>query len=85
MPWDRTGNRLLVKSELGTNKPTNYEIPQGDFVYGKITPDDPEHANQVMYQWHEHQMTSNPNVLKQKDLITTNKLALQDRVREKNQ
>ena len=24
MPWDRTGNRLLVKSELGSNRPTNY-------------------------------------------------------------
>ena len=29
MPWDRTGNRILVKSELGANKPTNYDIPQG--------------------------------------------------------
>lgn len=28
MPWDRTGNRILVKSQLGRNKPTNYEIPQ---------------------------------------------------------
>ena len=41
MPWDRTGNRLLVKSELGANKPTNYDIPQEEFVYGKITADDP--------------------------------------------
>ena len=24
LPWDRTGNRLLVKSELGRNRPTNY-------------------------------------------------------------
>lgn len=27
MPWDRTGNRLLVQSSLGKNKPTNYNIP----------------------------------------------------------
>ena len=24
MPHDRTGNRLLVQSSLGKNKPTNY-------------------------------------------------------------
>jgi hypothetical protein len=54
MPWDRSGNRLLVKSELGANKPTNYDIPDPNFVYGKITPDDPEHSNQVMYKWKYH-------------------------------
>ena len=27
MPWDRTGNRVLVQSVLGRNKPTNYDIP----------------------------------------------------------
>lgn len=27
MPWDRTGNKLLVKSQLGSNKPTHYCIP----------------------------------------------------------
>jgi hypothetical protein len=45
MPWDRSGNRVLVKSQLGRNKPTNYNIPEGEFVYGQITPNDPEHAN----------------------------------------
>ena len=76
MPWDRTGNRLLVKSQLGANKPTNYEIPESEFVYGRITPDDPEHANEVMYKWKYHQPTANLNHLKEKDLITTNKKAL---------
>jgi len=45
LPWDRSGNRLLVKSELSKNKPTNYDIPHTDFVYGKLTPEDAEHAN----------------------------------------
>ena len=27
MPWDRSGNRVIVQSSLGKNKPTNYEIP----------------------------------------------------------
>ena len=85
MPWDRSGNRLLVKSELGANKPTNYDIPQENFVYARITPEDPEHANQVIYQWKEHQPSGNPNHLKQKDLITTNKLALRDKVRDRDQ
>lgn len=64
MPWDRTGNRILVKSELGANKPTNYEIPDSNFVYGKITPDDPEHSNEVMYKWQEHVPSKNQNHLK---------------------
>ena len=54
MPWDRTGNRLLVKSELAKNRPTNYNIPDGQFVYGKLTYEDPEQANQVMYRWKNH-------------------------------
>ena len=41
MPWDRSGNRLLIKSQLGKNKPTNYNIPTGNFVYGKLTDQDP--------------------------------------------
>ena len=78
MPWDRTGNRLLVKSELGANKPTNYDIPDPNFVYGKITPEDPEHSNQVMYQWKNHQISNNKNHLKEKDLIETNKECLKN-------
>lgn len=61
---------------MGNNRPTNYEIPENNFVYGKITADDPEHANQVMYQWKNHQVTNNHNHLKEKDLIETNKHAL---------
>jgi len=64
MPWDRSGNRLLVKSQLGNNKPTNYDIPDSNFVYGRITPEDPEHANQVMYKWNDHQTSANLNHLK---------------------
>lgn len=85
MPWDRSGNRLLVKSELGNNKPTNYEIPQNNFVYGKITPDDPEHANQVMYNWSNHQMSANHNHLKEKDLVATNKQCLKSMLHTSSQ
>lgn len=59
MPWDRTGNRLLVKSQLGKNKPSNYEIPQKEFVYGRLTNEDPEHANEVMYRWKYHDISAN--------------------------
>lgn len=41
MPYDRTGNRLLVKSELGRNKPTKYAIPEENFIYGRTTYEDP--------------------------------------------
>jgi hypothetical protein len=61
MPWDRSGNRLLVKSTLGRNRPTNYEIPESNFVYGKITYEDPEHANDMMYKWKYHENTNNQN------------------------
>ena len=51
MPWDRTGNKLLIQSALGKNKPTNYDIPEENFVYGKVTSMNPEDANAVMYSW----------------------------------
>ena len=51
MPWDRTGNKLLIQSTLGKNKPTNYDIPEENFVYGKLTATDAEQANEVMYKW----------------------------------
>ena len=76
MPWDRTGNRLLVQSSLGKNKPTNYDIPEDNFVYGRVTPIDPEKANELMYQWQFSENSQNPNVGKKKDLIETNKKCL---------
>jgi hypothetical protein len=76
MPWDRNGNRLLIKSELGKNKPSNYDLPENRFVYGKLTYEDPEHANEVMYRWKNHEISPNANHLKQKDFKETNKIAL---------
>lgn len=76
MPWDRTGNRVLVQSELGRNKPTNYDIPEENFVYGKSTYMDPEKANDMIYTWNQHKMTDNKNNGKVKDLVETNKAAL---------
>lgn len=78
MPWDRTGNRLLVKSQVGRNKPTNYNIPEKDFVYGQLTPNDPEHANEVMYRWNYAEPSANSNHLKVKDFKETNKAALKN-------
>ena len=85
MPYDRTGNRILVKSELGHNKPSNYNIPDTQFIYGKVTPDDPEHANEVMYDWNYHNSSYNPNDTKVKDLIETNKNCLKKLLHTSNQ
>lgn len=49
LPWDKTGNRVLIQSSLGKTKPTNYNIPDEDFVYGQLTPMDPEQATNLMY------------------------------------
>jgi hypothetical protein len=76
MPWDRTGNRLLVKSELAKSKPSNYEIPESNFVYGKNTYEDPEQANLLKYRWKYHDPSHNQNHLKVKDLIETNQQSL---------
>ena len=72
MPWDRTGNRLLVQSSLGKNKPTNYNIPEENFVYGKNTPMDPEKANEMMYTWKSHENSENKNTGQIKDMVKTN-------------
>jgi hypothetical protein len=40
MPYDRTGNRILLRSQLGKTKPTNYSIPDPTFIYGKSTTHD---------------------------------------------
>jgi hypothetical protein len=34
MPWERSPNMLLTKSELGKTKPTVRDLPPDDFVYG---------------------------------------------------
>ncbi len=41
MPYDRNGNRILLKSELGRTKPSDYDLPEENFIYGKITYTDP--------------------------------------------
>ncbi len=38
LPWDRNGNRVLLQSELGKSKPSTYNLPDEEFMYGKITP-----------------------------------------------
>lgn len=76
MPWDRSGNRILMQSSLGKSKPTNYDIPDENFVYGKATATDPEKANEVIYKWLLHECGENPKKGKEKDLIATNKKAL---------
>lgn len=73
MPWDRNGNRLLLQSELGKNKASIYDLPEESFVYGKLTYDDPEKANELIYKWKEHNNSVNANQGKVKDLIETNK------------
>ena len=73
MPWDRNGNRLLVQSSLGKNKPSSYHIPPSDFVYGASVPQDPEHVNELLSQWKYHENSKNPNIGKEKNFMKTNK------------
>ncbi len=35
MPWDRSGNKILLQSELGKSKPSTYNLPEEAFTYGK--------------------------------------------------
>lgn len=76
MPWDRTGNRLLLQSGLGKSKPSTFDLPDQQFVYGKLTPDDPEKVNSIIYNWQDHQKSINQHEQAHKDLIATNKKAL---------
>jgi hypothetical protein len=65
MPWERTPNMLLTKSELGKSKPTVRDLPPDEYVYGQRVPYGPEDSNQgtkfsnpVMYNWKYHEPTS---------------------------
>lgn len=65
MPWERTPNMLLTKSELGKSKPTVRDLPRDEHVYGDRVPYGPEDCNQgtqlcelVMYNWKYHEPTS---------------------------
>lgn len=77
LPWDRTGNRLLLQSSLGKTKPSNYEIPNEEFIYGRVTPMDPEHAEKLMYSWKYHQNSVTPMSAKLKILLQPIKKQLQ--------
>lgn len=37
LPWDRTGNKLLLQAQLGKSKPSNYNLPEENHFYGKKT------------------------------------------------
>lgn len=79
LPWDRTGNRVLLQSSLGKSKPTNYNIPNESFRYGKPSYMDPEKANEMIYNWKEHEISENKNVGRLKDFLATNKAALRSK------
>lgn len=49
MPWERTPNMLLTKSELGKSKPTVRDLPPEEHVYGDYVPYGPEDCNQGTY------------------------------------
>lgn len=80
MPYDRTGNRLLVKSELGKARPSDYNLPEDNFVYGTPVIQDPEKAREVIYKWLEHENSDNKNNNRIKDFVNTNKAALKQLV-----
>uniref|UniRef100_A0A7S3QQ17 Uncharacterized protein n=1 Tax=Dunaliella tertiolecta TaxID=3047 RepID=A0A7S3QQ17_DUNTE len=47
-------NPLLAKAELGKVKPTMFNKPPPDHVFGYTLPGDPEHAREVTMIWKEH-------------------------------
>lgn len=43
-PWDKSKNVMLLKDDVGRSKPSAYDLPQNQFVYGKPLPRDREGA-----------------------------------------
>ena len=39
-PYNKKENILLVKDDIGKSKPSTYNLPTGDFAYGKALPRD---------------------------------------------
>ena len=39
-PYNKRENTLLLKDDVGKAKPSTYNLPQGDFSYGKALPRD---------------------------------------------
>jgi len=66
-------NPLLVRPEVGKIKRTTYDLPTGDYTFGKPNIPDPENAKQVTGSWAAHSLSrgSSPKV----DLIAMNKKA----------
>jgi hypothetical protein len=40
MPWERTPNRILAKSELGRTRPITIDVPDDRHFYGQQVPHD---------------------------------------------
>lgn len=68
-------NPLLMKDGVGVSKPTTYNLPQGEFTYGKALARDKEGAKEVSMTWkfHNESKDKDPN----RDFTKLNKLSLQ--------
>lgn len=49
-----THNPLLMKDDIGFGKPTIFNLPKGEFIYGKHLTRDKEGAKEVSMTWKFH-------------------------------
>ena len=65
-----------MKDDVGLAKPTTYDLPKGEFIYGKPLARDREGAKEVSMTWkfHEDSRDKDPN----RDFTTLNKMGLKD-------
>lgn len=57
----KTINTLLVRPEVGKTKRTTYNLPKGDYTYGKAEKPDAENAKQVTGSWAAHKPSRGPS------------------------
>jgi len=67
-------NVLLIKDNVGSAKPSTYNLPNIHFTYGKAPTKDPENAKEVCMTWKYH----NPSNQKfpDRDFKSLNKMSL---------
>lgn len=66
-------NHLLVYPQLGRVKPTTYNLPGSDFVYGYKEQTEEEGTAQVVGSWKSHKAA--PEALEGRDFVRLNKYA----------
>jgi Domain of unknown function (DUF4483) len=67
-------NPLLIKDEVGRAKPSIYNLPSSDFVYGFAKEKDPEGAKEVTMKWVYADPKASPRTETVTDFQKLNKL-----------